>query len=105
MLTLQGEGVPAAKVRAPYELLEEPQLLEREFFERIEREYVGIHPHSQAPYKISRDARDRETPTPCLGEHNEKVLCGLLGIKKEDLAELEAKGVIRDDKNAQGTQE
>jgi hypothetical protein len=33
------------------------------------------------------------------------VLCGLLGIKKEALAELEAKGVIRDDKNAQGTQE
>jgi hypothetical protein len=56
MLTLQGEGVPAPKVRASYEFLEEPQLLER-----------GI-----------------ETPIPCLGEHNEKVLCGLLGIKKEE---------------------
>jgi hypothetical protein len=58
--------------------------------------------------------RGIETPTPCLGEHNEKVLCGLLGIKKEDLAELEARGVIgyvplppkvRNNKKAQGTQE
>jgi hypothetical protein len=54
-----------------------------------------------------------EIPTPCLGGHNEKVLCGLLGKTKEDLAELEARGVIghvplpskvRDDKKAQGTQ-
>jgi crotonobetainyl-CoA:carnitine CoA-transferase CaiB-like acyl-CoA transferase len=114
MLTLQGEGVPAAKVRARYELLEEPQLLEREFFEWIERDYVGIHPHSQAPYKISTGMRGIETPTPCLGEHNEKVLCGLLGMKKEDLVDLEARGVIghvplpqkiREDIKAQGTKE
>jgi len=30
LLTLHGEGVPAPKVRASYELLEKPQLLERE---------------------------------------------------------------------------
>jgi hypothetical protein len=58
--------------------------------------------------------RGIESPTPCLGEHNEEVLCGLLGIKKKELAELEARGVIghvplhskvRDDKKVQGTQE
>ncbi|MBW2053100.1 MAG: CoA transferase [Deltaproteobacteria bacterium] len=91
---LQGAGVPAARVWASSELLENPQFIERDFFEWIDRENVGVQPHPKAPYRVSTGLRGVETPAPCLGEHNEKVLGELLGLTKDELAELEAKGVI-----------
>lgn len=94
MMLLQEKGVPAAGVNAAYQLLEDQQLLEREFFTWIDKAYAGTQPYSQPPYRMSTGLRGVETPSPCLGEHNEKVLCELLGLTEEDLTELEAKGVI-----------
>jgi len=94
MQALQARGVAAASVRAPYELLEEPQLLERDFFKWLDRDYVGTQLHTRPPFRISSGMRDIETPSPCLGEHNEEVLSRLLGLTPEEVQKLEAKGII-----------
>jgi len=94
MNDLQAVGVPAGIVRPARELLEDPQLLERDFFEWMEKEHMGIQLNAKAPYRIPNGYRGIQTPTPCLGEHNETVLCGLLGLSKEELQQLEAKGII-----------
>jgi crotonobetainyl-CoA:carnitine CoA-transferase CaiB-like acyl-CoA transferase len=94
MGALQQEGVPAARVRPPYGLLEDIHLLERNFFEWKERAFVGDQPNPQPPYRIPRGMRGIETPSPCLGEHNRLVFCGLLGLSDLEYDELEAMQII-----------
>lgn len=94
MQALQARGVPAAGVRAPYDLMQEPQLLERDFLKWLDRAYVGTQVHTRPPFRMSSGLRDIETPSPCLGEHNAEVLSRLLGLGPEELQALEAKGVI-----------
>jgi crotonobetainyl-CoA:carnitine CoA-transferase CaiB-like acyl-CoA transferase len=94
MWALQQAGVPAARVRPPYGLLEDTHLLERNFFEWKERAFVGDQPNPRPPYHIPEGMRGVETSSPCLGEHNRLVLCGLLGLSDSEYAELEAGQVI-----------
>jgi crotonobetainyl-CoA:carnitine CoA-transferase CaiB-like acyl-CoA transferase len=35
-----------------------------------------------------------DRPAPCLGEHNEKILGGLLGLTSDELAALAERGVL-----------
>jgi len=42
---------------------------------------------SATPARITRHA-------PLFGEHNEYVFCGLMGIPTEEIAQLEAAGII-----------
>jgi crotonobetainyl-CoA:carnitine CoA-transferase CaiB-like acyl-CoA transferase len=46
------------------------------------------------PVRLSASPADYRIPPPLLGEHNEEVLGGLLGISDTELAELKAKGLI-----------
>lgn len=94
MFKLQENGVPAAPVHPPYTLMEEPHLYERGTWEWLDRAYVDMQPQTRPLYHISKGLRGIETPAPCLGEHNEEILGGLLGLSKEELALLEEKGII-----------
>ena len=85
--------VPFAPVLTTKELLESPQLKDREFFVEIEHPETGALIYPGAPFRMS------ETPwqavrAPLLGEHNEEVYCGRLGYSKEDLVRLKSQGVI-----------
>jgi formyl-CoA transferase len=44
--------------------------------------------------KLSRTPGRVKRWGPDLGEHNQEILCGLLGYSQEELAELKAEGVI-----------
>lgn len=77
----------------PKELLESPHLRERGFFVMVDHPIAGRLTYPGAPYKMS------ETPwqvsrAPLLGEHNEAVYCGRLGLTKADLVDLRRAGVI-----------
>jgi len=82
-------------VRAPDELLDDPHLADRGFWTEVEYPELGEslkHPGPAAifngsPWQISRRA-------PLIGEHNEEVLCGELGLTPEELAVLSEGGVI-----------
>ncbi len=43
---------------------------------------------------MSRTPGDIDRPAPMLGQHNEQVFSGILGINREELDELEREGVI-----------
>ncbi|MEV6174427.1 formyl-CoA transferase, partial [Streptomyces sp. NPDC051954] len=45
------------------------------------------------PLKLSDSPADITTP-PLLGQHNEEILIGELGIPQDELAQLKAQGVI-----------
>ena len=51
-------------------------------------------PLASMPFRFASVDRWIRTPAPGLGQHNEAVLCGILGLSKEALRALEAEGVI-----------
>jgi crotonobetainyl-CoA:carnitine CoA-transferase CaiB-like acyl-CoA transferase len=94
MATLQGGGVTAARVQAAADLLSDPQLTGRRFWQTRERVHVGEQPHPSAPYRLADEPIPIITPAPTLGQHNAEVLQGLLGLDDALFDELARCGVI-----------
>jgi crotonobetainyl-CoA:carnitine CoA-transferase CaiB-like acyl-CoA transferase len=77
------------------EIVDDPHLADRGFFvdvEHPELERSFVYPGSAAiyngsPWRISRRA-------PLIGEHNLEVLCGELGMSREELTLLAESGII-----------
>jgi crotonobetainyl-CoA:carnitine CoA-transferase CaiB-like acyl-CoA transferase len=95
MHTLQAAGVPAAAVLNPKQVLLDPHLRERGFFDRVETGNVGVRPvPHQLGAKFSAFEMDSARKAPKLGEHNAEVLQGILGLSEGEIAELAEKQVI-----------
>jgi crotonobetainyl-CoA:carnitine CoA-transferase CaiB-like acyl-CoA transferase len=92
---LREVGVLASPVADANRLLQTNlQLQFRGYFETTAHPVVGRMPLSSLPFRYASVDRWLRTPSPTLGEHNERVLGGLLGLSKAELAALEADGVI-----------
>lgn len=91
---LQAAGVPAAPIYPAQDLLADPQLVGSGFWRRAERRFIGSHIAPLAPYRIDGCAPPLQSPAPTLGEHNEAVLVGELGLSVTDFTSLETSGVI-----------
>jgi crotonobetainyl-CoA:carnitine CoA-transferase CaiB-like acyl-CoA transferase len=94
MVSLQKAGVAAGAVRHPMELLDDPHLEARGFWQWIERAYVGRHPQPSPPYREDGSPIAVRTPAATLGQYNEEVLGGLLGLSKAELERLAGDSVI-----------
>jgi len=94
MHILQAAGVPAGPVLDAKELAEEPHLAARGLFEVVTHPEAGTHPYVGMYGKFSKTPGSIRQPAPRLGEHNDYVFRELLGISKEEMAELEASGII-----------
>ncbi len=93
--TLRAAGITASAVANPCRLLEtNPQLVARRYFETPDHPVVGPMPLPSLPCRYADIEHWIRTPAPSLGQHNERVLGGLLGVSDERLAELEEMGVI-----------
>jgi crotonobetainyl-CoA:carnitine CoA-transferase CaiB-like acyl-CoA transferase len=88
-------GIPAAAVISPSLVTENPQLVQRGFFEQLEHPRTGVGLYPCPPF-ARLDDRQRwllRTP-PTLGQHNEEVLTELCGLTRDDLQRLADEGVI-----------
>lgn len=91
---LQAAGVPAGKVTRTDELLADPQLVERGFWVELERAHVGRKPHPASPYRLDGERGPLNWPAPTVGEHNDQVLGGILGLSEAERQALAEAGVI-----------
>lgn len=92
---LRALGIPASEVAEPCRLLQtNPQLQERRYFEAPEHPVVGAMPLPSMPFRYASIAHWLRTPAPTLGQHNARVLGGLLGLSAAELRDLEIEGVI-----------
>jgi crotonobetainyl-CoA:carnitine CoA-transferase CaiB-like acyl-CoA transferase len=97
MHLLQKAGVIAAAVLSPKQVLLDPHLKERGFFDFLEQPDVGKKPvPKQLGAHFSGFSIDCEKPAPRLGEHNRDILQGLLGLSDDEIASLEERAVIGD---------
>ncbi len=98
MQILQKAGIAAGPVLAGDELLNDPHLKERGFYQRLEREVVGTHayPIPTGSMRLSKCPISLRRPAPLVGEHNEYVFARLLGMSPEEIQALIDKQVIGD---------
>ncbi|WP_254073141.1 CaiB/BaiF CoA-transferase family protein [Acidisphaera sp. S103] len=91
----QARGFTWGAVRVPEALLDDGHLHDRGFWQQVEHPELGrtyVYPgpaaiYNGSPWEISRRA-------PLVGEHNEAVLCGELGLSRGTLSVLTESGIV-----------
>lgn len=94
MQMLQSAGVSAGVVVRPIELLDDPHLRARDYWQWIDRAYVGDHPQPSPNYREGAEPLSIVRAAPTLGEHNTEVLQGVLGLSDQDIERLQRSGII-----------
>ena len=64
------------------------------FFATIVHPVAGYLTYPGAPYRFSASPWSLRVPAPTLGQHNEELYCGRLGISQAELNELRLSDVI-----------
>lgn len=94
MQALQSQNITAAKINHGEDLLHEPHLIDRQYLQWLERDYVGLQPSASAPFRNGPQPMPIRSPAPTLGQHNTQVLQGILGLDQQAITALEEAGII-----------
>ncbi len=86
--------MPFAPVSTMGDLLNSEHLKARGFFVEITHPVAGTYKYPGAPLKYGATPWEIRMPAPVLGQHNEEILGGRLGVSAARLAELKKVGVI-----------
>ena len=89
-----GANVPCAPVMTLDRLLTDPHLRAREMVVELPHEKLGRIPVTGVPYHLSESPGRVERLGPELGEHNDEVYRGQLGLSADELEALRREGVI-----------
>jgi len=82
-------------VATPRDLVEHPQLAARNFFRTLQHPELGqTLRYPGAPYRLSETPWRLQRRAPLIGEHNEAIYSGELGLSLAELSVLMAAGVI-----------
>ena len=89
----QALGIPVGMVADMADVVASDQYRQRSFYEQVEHPAAGTARYPAAPVEFN-GMRPRTSRAPLLGEHNETVLCGQLGLSTLDLRRLQQRGVV-----------
>ena len=90
----QAQRIPAGPVNTIKDIVEDAHLRDRQYFVTVERDDTGRLAYPGAPYRLSRTPWAIRRPAPRLGEHNEEIYSGRLGVSREELLFLGQTGII-----------
>lgn len=94
MITLQARGIAAGVVRTPLALVDDPHLMARGFWHRLDRPFIGLHWQSSAAFREGPAPYPIRRAAPTLGQDNEAILGGRLGLSGAEIARLAEADVI-----------
>lgn len=86
-------GIAAAPVMRVDELLSDPHLAARGFFERVDHPVVGAKPHPRAAFRLGR-THEPTRAAPVFDSDTNEVLARVLGTGPEELARLRSRGIV-----------
>jgi crotonobetainyl-CoA:carnitine CoA-transferase CaiB-like acyl-CoA transferase len=66
----------------------------REYFQEVGRVEAGGYRYPGPPYRLSETPCRVVRPAPTLGQHNQEILGGQLGISEAELAGLVNEGTV-----------
>jgi crotonobetainyl-CoA:carnitine CoA-transferase CaiB-like acyl-CoA transferase len=90
----QAKRVPFAIVSTLSDLVDSPHIKARGFFVQFAHPEAGSFKYPGAPYKLAETPWEIRSPAPALGQHNEGILGGRLGVARSELASLREAGVV-----------
>ncbi len=91
---LRAARVPCAPVHNLQQALNDEQVLARNMIVEVAHPLGGSVCMPGNPIKLSDTHEDTFSPPPILGQHNDEIYRGLLGLTEAQLAELKSAGVI-----------
>jgi crotonobetainyl-CoA:carnitine CoA-transferase CaiB-like acyl-CoA transferase len=92
---LLAAGIPASPLVDAFHLMPNPQLAHRAFFQEMEHPLTGTKRYPGFPWRAAGWGPPwHATPPPTLGQHNEEILGGELGLSSAELSTLREKQVI-----------
>ncbi len=87
-------GMPGATVLNAKELMEDPHLAARDYFDEVTHPRAGTHRYPGLPVRLSEMPHGPRLPSPCIGQHSRYVLAEILGMSDQEAAPLFDAGVI-----------
>ncbi|MBW2091702.1 MAG: CoA transferase [Deltaproteobacteria bacterium] len=91
---LQRAGIAAGPALAMNEVLSEPQHRFRGLYQPVTHPETFTYLEPNHAWLMSETPRKLKGPSPCLGEHNDLVYGGILGMSREEIEELEREQII-----------
>ncbi|HVP04510.1 MAG TPA: CoA transferase [Dehalococcoidia bacterium] len=88
----QEKRIPFAPVSTLSDLVSSEHLNVRGFFVEVTHPEAGTLKHAGAPYKLSATPWEIRSPAPTLGQHNQQVFGGLLGMPGAEIDALAKAG-------------
>jgi crotonobetainyl-CoA:carnitine CoA-transferase CaiB-like acyl-CoA transferase len=86
--------IPCAPVRTVPEVMNDPHMHGRGMLERIDHPELGTVVLPTTPLRLHGADRVPTVPSPIVGQHNQEIYCGWLGLSDDELADLKRAGVV-----------
>ena len=90
---MQKHGIPGLPVNSPSDFMKDPHIQARGFFAEVTHPVLGTFAQPGSPFMVD-GKRGEPAPAPLLGQHNQEVFGGELGLSASEVAALTAEGVI-----------
>ena len=91
----QAAGVPAMPVQSTQDRVDnDPQLRHRRLHREVEHPYLGAYRMQNAPFALSDTTVLNHRPSPMIGQHNQLVYEGLLGLTHQELVDGYEEGIF-----------
>ncbi len=91
---LQAAGVAAGPVLSNQAIVSDPHTIARETWREVDHPALGKRRVQRLPWKTSAAWQEVRGPAPLLGQHNDDILGGLLGIPHRSLRSMAEDGVF-----------
>jgi crotonobetainyl-CoA:carnitine CoA-transferase CaiB-like acyl-CoA transferase len=91
---LKKYGVPCSSLPTFDQVASDPHLLSREMIVEVDQPVSGKVKLTGSVYKMSKTPGNRKMRVPEIGEHNEEIYGGFLGIDAQGMEKLKEEGVI-----------
>lgn len=85
---LQSFGVPAGVVQSAEDMHNDPQMQHRKHYWSLEHPTMGLRTYDGPSFRLSETPAELTKAAPLLGEDNEAIFKGLLGMSEERFVEL-----------------
>jgi crotonobetainyl-CoA:carnitine CoA-transferase CaiB-like acyl-CoA transferase len=90
---MQKHGIPGLPVNSPLDFMKDPHIEARGFFSTVTHPVLGTFKQAGSPFMLDGE-RTTPSPAPLLGQHNDEVFRGELGLERQELEKLAANGII-----------
>lgn len=87
-------GVPVGPINTVADIIEDPQIKEREMIVETHHPVAGTVEVPGLPIKLSDTPGAIDVPAPVLGQHTDEILRDVLGMSEDEIADLKTKAVI-----------